>query len=41
LGKLKSKQYSYTIEDGIDGEVIWEGTIKFEANTCIEFQLTK
>jgi len=41
LGKLKSKQYSYKIEDGIDGEVIWSGTINFEANSCLKIQLVK
>jgi hypothetical protein len=41
LGKLKSKQYSYKIEDGIDGEVIWSGSINFEANSCLKIQLIK
>jgi hypothetical protein len=41
LGKLKSKQFSFKIEDGIDGEVIWSGTINFEANSCLKIQLVK
>ena len=39
LGTSKSKQYSYKVEDPIDGEVVWEGVITFEANNCVVFQL--
>jgi hypothetical protein len=41
LGKLKSKQFSFKIEDGIDGEVIWSGTINFVANSCLKIQLVE
>jgi hypothetical protein len=40
LGSSKSKQYAFKVEDSEDGEVIWEGTLTFNANTCTTVQLT-
>ncbi len=38
LGKSKSKSLSYKVEDK-DNYVWWEGTIKFDANTCLSLEL--
>lgn len=39
LGTSKTKQYAFKVEDPTDGEILWQGTITFEANTCTAYQL--
>ncbi len=38
LGTNKSKTFNYYVKDDWD-EILWEGTVTFEANTCIKTQL--
>jgi hypothetical protein len=39
LGESKSKAYSYSVIDE-DGYTWWQGTINFDANTCLKTELT-
>jgi hypothetical protein len=39
LGSSKSKSFSYSIKDQT-GDIIWSGSVTFEANTCTKTQLT-
>jgi hypothetical protein len=39
LGTNKSKSFNYYVKDDFD-EIIWQGTVNFEANTCTAYQLT-
>lgn len=39
LGGAKSKTYSYKVVDQ-DNDVIWEGIVNIDANTCLKLELT-
>jgi hypothetical protein len=39
LGLVKSKSYPYQVKDDW-GDVIWEGNVTVDANSCLAFELT-
>ena len=39
LGTSKTKQYVFKVEDRTDKEILWQGIVTFEANTCVTHQL--
>ena len=39
LGTSKTKQYVFKVEDRTDKEILWQGIVTFEVNTCVTHQL--